>query len=151
MTIKPKYLLVAVGIIIALFAAIFGIYVSMPGTSAPLVAPAIQETMQDTQQENEVSFIIDGLYQGKQVSFLENETILDVMKTLNIQDPQVQLSTKEYAGLGTLIDGINGVTNGTDGKYWQYKVNGVMPQIGADAYILNKGDQIEWFFAGSEL
>jgi hypothetical protein len=45
-----------------------------------------------------------------------------------------------------LVDSINGVINGYDGKYWQYYVNGNIPMIGADKYIVNNGDYVEWRF-----
>ena len=42
-----------------------------------------------------------------------------------------------------------GAANGTDEKYWQYLVDGIMPQIGADQYILKDGESIEWNFEKS--
>ena len=45
-----------------------------------------------------------------------------------------------------LIDSINGVANGEDGKYWQYYVNGDIPMVGADKYAVSNGDYIEWRF-----
>ena len=45
-----------------------------------------------------------------------------------------------------LIDSINNVENGEDGKYWQYYVNEDIPMIGADKYIVSNGDYIEWRF-----
>ena len=45
-----------------------------------------------------------------------------------------------------LIDSINNVENGEDGKYWQYYVNEDIPMIGADKYIVTNGDYIEWRF-----
>ena len=46
----------------------------------------------------------------------------------------------------TLIESINNVVSGTDGKYWQYSVNGELPTIGADKYIVTNGDTIRWSF-----
>ena len=45
-----------------------------------------------------------------------------------------------------LIDSINNVENGEDGKYWQYYVNKDIPMIGADNYRVSNGDYIEWRF-----
>ncbi len=46
----------------------------------------------------------------------------------------------------TLINSINNAVGGTDGKYWQYYVNGQLPEIGADKCILTNGDVVSWSF-----
>jgi hypothetical protein len=46
----------------------------------------------------------------------------------------------------TLINSINNAVGGTNGKYWQYYVNGELPSIGADKYILSNGDVLTWSF-----
>lgn len=76
-------------------------------------------------------------------------SLLDHLKSLDENSATLRLETKTYEGMGTLVTSMNGLTNGADNKYWQYKVNGVMPQIGADAYIPIAGDSIEWYFAAS--
>ncbi|TAK58569.1 DUF4430 domain-containing protein [Patescibacteria group bacterium] len=97
-----------------------------------------------------ISLSVQDVYEGKQVAIAEGETVLRVLEKLNAEDTKLQLSTKTYKGLGVLVEGIGAHKNGTDTKYWQYKVNSVMPQIGADQYILKAGDSIEWFFATSK-
>lgn len=109
-----------------------------------------QSTSQTTPQVNNILLSVQGLYTNKQIEITSNETVLKVLQTLNAIDPQLQLSTKEYSGMGTLVVGIHGMMNGTNKKYWQYKVNGVMPQIGADQFKLKNGDSIEWFFGSSQ-
>ncbi len=109
------------------------------------VAPTVSEP-----QAGEISLSIQDMYAGKHVSISEGETVLQVLEALNAEDRKLQLSTKTYSGLGTLVVGMATDKNGTEKKYWQYKVNGIMPQIGADAYTLKNGDFIEWFFAASQ-
>ena len=46
----------------------------------------------------------------------------------------------------TLVNSINNAIGGTDGKYWQYYVNGELPSIGADKYLLTNGDRVKWSF-----
>jgi hypothetical protein len=46
----------------------------------------------------------------------------------------------------TLINSINNAAGGTDGKYWQYYVNGQLPNVGADKCILTNGDLLKWSF-----
>ena len=93
---------------------------------------------------------IQGLYSNKQVAITTNESLLTLLQTLNAQDPQMQLKTQNYSGLGALITSMGGLTNGTDKQYWQYKINGVEPQIGASGYILKPGDRVDWFFGPSQ-
>ena len=113
-------------------------------------ASAPTQPAPQTSQTQTVSLTIEGVYQNKQVTISPDETALQVLQLLNAQDSTLQLSTKDYAGMGTLVDGIHGVTNGTDKKYWQYKVNGVMPEVGAGALQLKSGDSVEWYFAASQ-
>lgn len=96
-----------------------------------------------------ISLSIQDIYENKQVAIAEGETVLMVLERLNKEDTALTLSTKTYEGLGVLVDGIGSHKNGTGKEYWQYKVNGVMPQIGADQYVLMSGDSVDWFFASS--
>lgn len=134
----------SIGIGLLLFALTVGLFLYTSNTTAPE-----NEIQQDATQVGTVSLTIEGLYTNKPTALSENETVLEVLQTLDSEDQQFQLSTKEYSGLGTLVESIHGKTNGTDTKYWQYKVNGAMPQIGADAFTLHNGDSVEWYFGKS--
>jgi hypothetical protein len=105
---------------------------------------------EETQQTINVSLTIEGVYTNKQVTAAFGDTVLEVLQSLNEVNPELLLITKEYSGLGILVESIVGKTNGTDGEYWQYLVNGVMPQIGADKLELKEGDFVEWRFEKSE-
>jgi hypothetical protein len=93
-----------------------------------------------------ISLSIDGLYKAETVAAQSGETLLSLMERLNTTDPNFSLKTKEYSGLGVLIEGIGKLQNGTENKYWQYTVNGIAPQIGADKFTLSNNDKIEWLF-----
>ena len=108
-----------------------------------------QETLEE-QTINTTHITIEGLYVNKDVPFNSPQTVLQVLQQLNAQDDDVQLTTKDYSGLGTLIESIGGKTNGTNNKYWQYKVNGIMPPVGADKLEVKSGDVIDWYFSKSE-
>ena len=101
-------------------------------------------------QNENVSLSIQSLYTGKQESISTDETVLQVLEAANVKDIGMQLTTKAYPSMGVLVTGMGILKNGADKRYWQYKVNGVMPQIGADQYKLKAGDSIEWFFATSQ-
>ena len=130
---------------ISLVALVAGGVVFASKSSVP-TAPAQPQTA----QSDTITLTVQGLYTNIPVKIRTDETVLQVLQTLNSSDPQVSLSTKTYSGLGILVDGMHGVKNGTDKKYWQYKVNGVLPQIGADSYKLKDGDTVEWFFSASQ-
>jgi len=138
-----KYYLV--GISVALVLVVGGTIIFSPPSSNP--AP-IQQNTQNV--EISVTLSVDEIYESKIITAQSDETLLSLMQRLNTIDPNLSLETKEYSGLGVLIEGIGKLHNGTDDKYWQYTVNYVMPQIGADKYTLSNGDQVEWSFKKSE-
>lgn len=113
-------------------------------------APVQQPPVQQEKQTGTVTLTVQSLYTNKSVEVTSDETALNVLQRLNSQDPELALSTKDYSGMGTLVTGMHGLANGADQKYWQYKINGVMPQIGADQYKLKNGDSVEWFFGASQ-
>ena len=43
----------------------------------------------------------------------------------------------------TLINSINNAVGGTNGKYWQYYVNGELPNVGADKCMISNGDCLD--------
>ncbi|MDO8514840.1 MAG: DUF4430 domain-containing protein [bacterium] len=142
MSSKRTWQIIGIGLLLLAFVA--GLFAYTGKTTSPA-----SSARQEVTQTGTVSITIEGLYTNKSVPISENATVLGILQTMNTGDSQLQLSTKEYSGLGTLVDGMHGNKNGTDKKYWQYKVNGVMPQIGADAYVLKGGDSVEWYFGES--
>lgn len=120
------------------------------GTSA--IVEHNQDNEQSVQQtsQNTVKVTIEGIYENKEVVISEHETVLGILRVLNANDSRIQLLTKEYSGLGTLVERIGNRTNGSNNEYWQYKVNGVMPQISADTLEIKDGDVVEWYFEKSE-
>lgn len=76
------------------------------------------------------------------------ESVFAILKDQAAKDG-VAFSSKSYPGMGDLVIGIGGFTNGTGGDYWQYKVNGQYVQTGADGYIPKPGDDILWEFSRS--
>lgn len=97
-----------------------------------------------------VSLTIEGLYQATTTAFVEGQTVLELLSYHATTDPSLALATQDYGEMGVLITAIGGFSNGTDGKYWQYMVNGSSPMIGADQYELSAQDQVVWQFKGFE-
>lgn len=109
-----------------------------------------QESAQTIPQTGDLTITIEGLYTNKNVQFSSPKTALEILRQLDAGQEEMQLATKEYSGLGVLVEGIGGKTNGVNDEYWQYKVNGVMPQVGADKLEVKNGDVVEWYFDKSE-
>lgn len=108
------------------------------------VAPAPSATTEAT-----ITLSVEGVYTDRTVPITEGETALAVLEALDTEDANLRLRTKSYSGLGVLVTGMGELENGAGAEYWQYTVNGVMPQIGADQYQLANGDAVSWFFAES--
>lgn len=132
-----------VGVGIVAVALLFGVSSIINLNEAP-------ESAQIASQIETATITIEGLYTDKNIQFSSPQSALGVLERLNAEDENVRLVTKEYSGLGVLVESIGGKTNGVNGEYWQYKVNGVMPQIGADKLEVKNGDVIEWYFDKSE-
>ena len=135
----------SVGVSVVLVALVLGV-------STVIDHSKVAEQQRLSTPQAEVALItIEDLYAEKEVVITSGETVLDLLQILDAQDQQVRLATKEYSGLGTLVESIGGKANGMNDEYWQYTVNGVMPQIGADVFTLSPGDSVEWYFGSSEL
>lgn len=84
------------------------------------------------------------------VALKAGATVLSALQSIHAEHEELMLETRTYEGLGTLVTSMYGFKNGTNNNYWQYEVNGVMPQVGADKYVLKDGDFVEWKFETSE-
>jgi hypothetical protein len=82
--------------------------------------------------------------------FKKETTLIMALQEINQVYPVLNLQTKDYGEMGILVEQMAGQKNGTDNKYWQYFVNGAQPMVGADKYVLQENDQVEWKFAKSE-
>jgi hypothetical protein len=70
---------------------------------------------------------------------VEGKTALELLKA------KATVITKD-SSYGEYVDTVNGVTGGTDGKYWAFYVNGSLAQVGAADYQTKAGDKIVWKF-----
>lgn len=83
---------------------------------------------------------------AKTYEFTEGQTALDVLKKATSEN-NIKLDVKD-SDYGPYIAGINSIYSGSCGANsgWMFKVNGNMPDVGADAYKLAAGDQVEFFY-----
>lgn len=96
-----------------------------------------------------VTLSVDHVFTKTIVPINANETVLQLLQAENAIHPSIALQTKTYKGLGTMVTAMGGIMNGTQNEYWQYQVDGTLPQVGADALLLHPGDSVTWFFATS--
>ena len=56
------------------------------------------------------------------------------------------------SGAMTYIEGIDGLYEFDNGPTsgWKFRVNGVVPDIGAGVYELKPGDRLEWLYVNSD-
>lgn len=82
-------------------------------------------------------------YQITKIS--DDSTVFSLLEELG-QRENFEIEKTFYQEMGVFVESIDGVKNGTDGKYWQYWVNGELPMVAADKKKVEKGNKIEWKF-----
>jgi hypothetical protein len=75
-----------------------------------------------------------------------NATVADFLfECAEIHDFEVEF--RYFSGYDSYyITSINGIKEGTDGRYWQYYVNGEFSDVGCSKYVLNNDYLVEWKF-----
>jgi len=77
------------------------------------------------------------------VPFEKDSTVFSLLKKLSVEN-NFTLDYRE-SGLGVFIEEVYGIkNNGTENKYWLYKVNGQLANVGASSYRIKEGDEITW-------
>jgi hypothetical protein len=100
------------------------------GNNAQKSSPPAAQVQQKPKPASQTTISYDGV---------EGKTALELLKT------KATVVTKQ-SSFGEYVDSINGVTGGTNGKYWAFYINGQMSQVGAGAYQTKTGDKITWKF-----
>jgi len=79
------------------------------------------------------------------VDYVSSSTVFSVLQILG-QKEKFTITYKIYPEMGVLVQGIDGLTNGTEDKYWQYWTNDVLGDVACDKKFLKAGDKVEWRF-----
>jgi hypothetical protein len=70
-------------------------------------------------------------------------TVFDLLKQLS-QEGKFILSY-QTSSMGVFVKGIGQVENDNkNNKFWMFKVNNQLANVGASSYILKEGDKVEW-------
>ena len=142
---KKTYIITAITIIVL---AVFGVMMILNKDN--LFAPEIETATPSDETINAVSLFI-GQGEGNSLvlagEFREGMTAFDLLKE-KAEELNLNLETKTY-DIGIMIEAIGDKKNGEGQKYWLYYVNGEMPQVAADKYLLKVGDKVEFKFEAS--
>lgn len=88
----------------------------------------------------------DGRVTTAPVSFASEGSAFTILETMTA-GAKIPLRFDPSTGFGVFVRQIGDKKNGTDGRFWQYWVNGKFPLVAADRYMLSDGDRVEWRFA----
>ncbi len=73
-----------------------------------------------------------------------NNTVLSfLLEAAEVRGFEIQHQYWEPLG-ASKVDAINGIRDGAGGLFWQYWVNGIYGDVGANRYILADGDAVLW-------
>lgn len=86
------------------------------------------------------------ILEAKSYEVTDGMTAYDLLKKA-AEDNNIKLDAKN-TDYGMYVEGINSVAAGSCGQNsgWMYSVNGKDPGVGADAYKLQAGDKVEFFY-----
>ncbi|MBO9599880.1 MAG: DUF4430 domain-containing protein [Cohnella sp.] len=114
--------------------------------SAKPSEPAAQRITLSIVGNEEWGAIVD----SEQVDLKEGDTASSVLKRV----AKAHRLAYEIRGSGamTYIEGIDGLYEFDNGPTsgWKFRVNGVVPDIGAGVYELKPGDRLEWVYVNSD-
>jgi len=122
--------------------------ITLSFTGTALKVPQKSEIWVEKSNQTSVRIIIngDGWTLTDNLIAYKDDTALSLLERSAQQNGFSVDSTYYTAFDSTLVNSINNAVGGTDGKYWQYYVNGNLPTSGADKYIITNGDLLTWSF-----
>lgn len=100
--------------------------------------------MSETPRTIHGTLAIENVLPATEIAVPSGASALELLAEVSSAMPFV-LETKEYAGLGTLVERIGDHKNDS-ARHWHYYVNGALAPVGAGAYIVEEGDAVEWRF-----
>lgn len=137
----------------------YNIYTQAKDSTAAVTAPAITATggtgggNQPTPPQDrniQITFTIraEGEYwlNGKNVTVKENASVFDAFEAAIAGTGITYTGSSGYVASVTK-DGVTlGEFSGGDNSGWLYQVNGTVPQVGMDSYVVSAGDEILFYY-----
>jgi len=122
--------------------------VALSFTGTAMQVPQKSEVWLEKSDETSVKMVIlgDGWIIEDNLFAYEDDTVFSLLQRCSSNNDISFEYTYYEAFDAILINSIHTAENGADGKYWQYYVNGDIPMVGADKYIVTNGDYVEWRF-----
>ncbi len=153
---KISFVRIVSGLMIALgfILVIMAITAKVASQNKPVVTPspgiAVSPAITaEITKNNGVLYIIDAgngnkVYDGVFLLEDNNNNVFSVLKKISEVDKAFDMKYSNDARYGIFVESIGGIKNGTDGKYWQYYINGTLGDVAADKKEVKAGDKVEW-------
>jgi hypothetical protein len=143
---KVSFIVAATLVIGLFFGFLWGRSLTPP---TQIVSSDASITVSDSAPEGTASLMID--YGDGRVRVYPDITVAPGETMIGFLQKQtakagLAFKTKEFQGLGVMVETIADKTNGDQNKYWQYWVNNVSIPYAASTYIVKPGDVVEWKF-----
>ena len=89
----------------------------------------------------------DYLLEPTMISFDENDSAFDVLQNACEQN-NIQLEFSQNIDGSIYVEGIGNLyeMDASDMSGWLFKINGEMASVGADSYIVEANDQLNWYY-----
>lgn len=122
--------------------------VALSFTGTAMKVPEKSEIWLEKSDQTSVRIIIigDGWTMKDNLVAYKGDTAFSLLERSSVENGFSVKYTYYEQFDSTLVNSINNIVGGTDGKYWQYYVNGDLPMIGADKYLISNGDSLVWSF-----
>lgn len=117
-----------------------GISLIIITTGCILFFSTVNQSISQKETESGKAILIIDNIELLSYEFNQAITAFDLLKKSGLD-----LEVKNY-DIGVFIEAIGDKRNGQDNKYWLYHVNGEMPMMAADKYMLKSGDKVEFKF-----
>lgn len=106
----------------------------------PLSEPTPQILSTDEKRSAKIiqHIIFPGSEKEEELIVVRNEeSALDILKRTH----HLEIQTYSF---GDIVNGVDGISGGKDGRYWIFYINGKQSDVGAGEYKVKDGDTIIW-------
>jgi hypothetical protein len=137
---KKSYYIIGVTLLVLVIGGLFLLNTTLAPSPAP-EAPALVNP--DEEQTGLVTTFVDfgdGRLEEYEYQVTGESTAYEALINTGLE-----IATKEFS-FGVLVDGIDDLQGGTDGKYWIFYVNSIPAKVSADNLVVSPGDEIIWIF-----